>query len=131
MSKTNPTIRERYPQNALGDFYVEKDLCLQCMAPEDEAPELMGFDEESRNCYFKRQPVAPEELEHAMAAVSVSEIQGLRYAGNNKYVLRRLRKLGAADCCDVLVSEQETSPESGNENFLRTCLRKLWKIKVV
>ena len=129
MSKTYPASRERYAQNVVGDFYVEKDLCLQCMAPEGEAPELMGFDRKSGNCYFKKQPATPEELEHAIAAVSVSEIQGLRYAGNNKYVLRRLRELGASDCCDVLVSEQETSPESGKENFLRTCLRKLWKSK--
>jgi hypothetical protein len=129
MSKTKPATRERYSQNAAGDFYVEKDLCLQCMAPEVEAPELMGFDKKSGNCYFKKQPATPEELEHAIAAVSVSEIQGLRYAGNNQYVLRRLRELGASDCCDELVSEQETSPKSGKENFLRACLRKLWKPK--
>lgn len=128
MSKTNPT-RERYSQNVAGDFYVEKDVCLQCMAPELEAPELMGFDKRSGNCYFKKQPATPEELEHAIAAVSVSEIQGLRYAGNNDLVLRRLSKLGASDCCDVLVSEQEPSSESGKENFLRTCLRKLRKRK--
>jgi hypothetical protein len=129
MSKTNPASRERYAQNAVGDFYVEKDLCLQCMAPEAEAPELMGFDEKSGNCYFKRQPATPEELEHAIAAVSVSDIQALRYGGHNEYVLRRLRKLGASDCCDLLVSEQEMSLESAKQNFLRTCWRKLWKSK--
>jgi hypothetical protein len=123
------TTREGYSQNAPGDFYVEKDVCLQCMAPEVEAPELMGFDKRSGDCYFKKQPATPEEIEHAIAAVSVSEIQGLRYKGNDEYVLGRLRELAAADCCDVLMSEHEAAPESAKENFLRACLRKLQKSK--
>jgi hypothetical protein len=88
--RKKPVERERYPQNAEGDFYVEKDLCMMCMMPEVEAPELMDFDQEAGNCYFKKQPNTPEELAHAIAAVASSEIQGLRYAGNDPEVLHRL-----------------------------------------
>ena len=35
MSKTK---YERTPLNAEGDFYVEKDMCITCLAPEQEAP---------------------------------------------------------------------------------------------
>ncbi len=129
MNKKNPNERERYPQNAEGDFYVEKDMCLTCIVPEVEAPELMGFDEEAGHCYFKRQPNTSEELEHAIAAVAASEIQGLRYAGNDEYILRHLIELGAVDCCDALTPKEKTVPESGDDNLLRACWRKLrtWK----
>ena len=96
----NRATPERTPLNAEGDFYVEKDLCLACMAPEYEAPELMGFDEETF-CYFKRQPTTPEELDHAIEAVCVSCIAALRYAGNDPEVLDRLRAKGAGEQCDV------------------------------
>jgi hypothetical protein len=69
--------RERCGLNVEGDFYVEKDLCLQCLAPE-----LIGFDEEY-GCYFKKQPETPEELEHAINAVRVSCIRALRYSEKN------------------------------------------------
>ena len=129
MNKINPNERERYQQNVEGDFYVEKDMCMTCMMPELQAPELMGFDKESCNCYFKRQPSNPEELEHAIAAVAYSEIQGLRYAGNDECVLRRLVELDAAACCDVLTPKEKIEPESGNQNPLKSCLRKIWKTK--
>lgn len=93
--------RERTPLNAEGDFYVEKDVCLACMAPESEAPELMGFDEQTF-CYFKRQPETPEELEHAVEAVCVSCVAALRYAGRHPAILGRLRAKGAAAECDAL-----------------------------
>ena len=126
---TTPNERERYPLNVEGDFYVEKDMCMTCMVPEVEAPELMGFDEESYNCYFKRQPNTPEELEHAIAAIAASEIQGLRYAGNDEYVLQRLVELGAADCFDVLTPKEKAESESSNQNLLKACWRKVWKSK--
>jgi hypothetical protein len=56
MSNDNrQVVHERTPLNAGGDFYVENNMCLACMAPEYEAPELMGYDEQT-GCYFKRQP---------------------------------------------------------------------------
>lgn len=89
---------KRYHLNAEGPFYVEDGECLACMAPEDTVPELMGFDEKHAHCYFKRQPKTPEELERAIEAVNVSDIEALRYAGEDPYVLERL----SAHCCDAL-----------------------------
>jgi hypothetical protein len=97
-------IPERTPLNAEGDFYVEKDTCLICMAPEHEAPELMGYDEET-GCYFKRQPQTPEELKHAIEAVSVSCVAALRYSGTDAMILERLRAKGCASECDELSSK--------------------------
>lgn len=127
MSKANPIRRERYSQNSDGDFYVEKDQCLQCMAPENEAPGLMGFDKKEAHCYFRKQPSTRTEIDQAIAAVSVSEIQGLRYAGNDEYVLRRLRELGARDCCDALAGDEDTAPNADNVSRLQALLHKLLK----
>jgi len=53
--------RQRTPLNAPGPFFTEKDCCISCRAPEAEAPDLMAFDEEGSSCYFRRQPVTPDE----------------------------------------------------------------------
>src|SRR5215831_20768418 len=50
---------ERFPKNAAGPFFVVNGGCITCMAPEHEAPDLMGFDQEQHHCYFKKQPVTP------------------------------------------------------------------------
>ena len=99
----NKVIHERTPLNAEGDFYVEKDMCLFCMAPEYEAPELMGY-EAGVGCYFKRQPSTPEETEHAIEAVRCSCIAALRYGGNDPAILTRLIVCGSAAECDELPS---------------------------
>ena len=91
---------ERTPLNAEGDFYVMKDTCITCLAPEHEAPELMGLDE-ATGCYFRRQPQTPEELEQAIEAVSVSCVAALRYAGNDPEILERLRAKGEESQCDA------------------------------
>lgn len=65
----------------------------------------MAYDErdgEPWHCYFKRQPQTPEEIERAIEAVCCSEIQGLRYAGNDPEILRRLVEKECRDCCDAL-----------------------------
>ena len=95
---------KRTPLNSEGDFYVERDTCLICMAPEHEAPELMGYDEET-GCYFKRQPQTSEEIEHATEAVWVSCVQALRYAGDDPMILERLRAKGCASQRDALSSK--------------------------
>ncbi|MFL6229524.1 MAG: ferredoxin [Pyrinomonadaceae bacterium] len=92
---------EPTPLNVEGDFYVEKETCLTCMAPHHEAPELMGLDEVT-GCYFRRQPQTPEELEHAIEAVWVSCVEALRYAGNDPEILKRLRAKGCQARIDVL-----------------------------
>jgi hypothetical protein len=66
---------------------------------------LLAYDERDGtpyHCYFKRQPQTPEEIERALEAVWRSEIQGLRYAGTDPEILRRLTDKGCADCCDAL-----------------------------
>jgi hypothetical protein len=93
--------REPHPANAPGDFYVENEICITCMAPHDAAPELMGMQPEG-HCYFKKQPSTPEELTHAIEAVRSSCVAGLRYAGNDPEVLERLRAKGCAAECDAL-----------------------------
>jgi hypothetical protein len=123
--RRKPVERERYPQNAEGDFYVEKDLCMMCMMPEVEAPELMGFDNEAWNCYFKRQPATSEELTHAIAAVASSEIQGLRYAGSDPNVLRRLRDAGASECCDAFASADNTGKDA---SLIAACFQRIRKL---
>ena len=93
---------ERTPLNVDGDFYVEKDVCLNCMAPESEAPELMGFDKEAYSCYFKRQPQTPDELKHAMEAIRCSCVEALRYAVNNPTIIERLQAKNCESQCDAL-----------------------------
>jgi len=92
---------ERTPLNAEGDFYVVKDTCLACMAPHDEAPELMAMDEET-GCYFRRQPQTAEEEAHAVEAVWVSCVEALRYSGDDPEVLERLRAKGCTSLSDAL-----------------------------
>jgi ferredoxin len=98
MSKTK---FERTPLNAEGDFYVVKDMCITCIAPHQEAPELMGLDDDM-GCYFRRQPQTPEELIDAIEAVWVSCVQALRYSGNDPAILERLRAKGCKSQSDVL-----------------------------
>ena len=97
--------KERYPLNAEGPFYVENNACITCSVWETIVPDLMVYDERDgrpEHCYFKRQPQTPDEIERAIEAIYYSEIQGLRYAGNDPEILRRLIDKGCAECCDVL-----------------------------
>lgn len=90
MSDNQNQKPERYPLNADGPFYSVNGLCLCCMAPEDSAPQLMGFDQEKMHCYFKRQPETAAEVERAMTALLASQIEGLRYVGNDPLILEKL-----------------------------------------
>lgn len=139
MSEDNQNERDRYPLNAEGPFYVEKDLCLFCMMPEYEAPELMGFDSETNHCYFKKQPSNPEELDHAINAIASSDIAALRYAGNDPYILRRLVAAQSKACCDALTPKEEPRASEGQDgtnlkadNASETwvgCIKKMLKMK--
>jgi hypothetical protein len=96
--------RRRYPLNAEGDFYVEAGMCMACTAPENEARDLMSFDPSALagyHCYFKRQPETPEEIECAINAVSVGCCGGVRYAGIDPKIVRRLAEFGVVDACDI------------------------------
>ena len=98
----------RYPENAVGPFYVERDLCLICKAPEHEAPDLMGFFDggessaSGSHCYFKKQPSTPEETDRAIKAMCVACCGALRYGGNDQRLIGRLLAVGIdTDCIDA------------------------------
>jgi hypothetical protein len=91
----------RHPKNAPGPFYVVRDACIFCTAPEHEAPGLMDHvDKPFYHCYFKKQPMTPAEIDRAVMAVGVSCCGAVRYAGEDAEVLNRLQALGRASSCD-------------------------------
>ena len=92
--------RKPHPKNAPGPFYVENGCCITCLAPHFEAPTLMGLDELEGHCFFQKQPESDQELYRAIRAVNVSEVQCLRYGGNDPDILRRLVEIGEANACD-------------------------------
>lgn len=95
------SLRQRVPENAPGDFYVEAGACLCCGLPHGEAPELMSDCTVAfRGCYFVRQPQTPQEVERAVQAIWVSELNCIRYGGGDQAIIRRLHELGREDCCD-------------------------------
>ncbi len=98
-----------------GDFYVDCETCLSCDAPRSEAPDLMDHGE--NGCFFTRQPSTPEEVERACTAVCVSCVEGVRYRGSDRTILRRLYDLGAFASCDV--------PRSPTENRVVSWLERL------
>jgi hypothetical protein len=61
---------------------------------------MNDLEQPFRECYFRRQPQTPEEIEQAIRAISISEVQALRYGGVDQAIIRRLHELGSADCCD-------------------------------
>jgi len=93
---------KRYHENAEGDFYVIKDACTSCGAPEAEGKGLIEHSKKdiSGQCYFKRQPVTDEEIENAINAIRVSCIEALRYGGKDEDILRKMYELGLRGLCD-------------------------------
>src|SRR5688500_8150324 len=95
------SLPQRVPQNAPGDFYVEAGLCTRCCLVHGEAPDLLNdpgqpFDE----CYFRRQPQTPDELDRAISAICVSEMCALRYGGSDESIIAKLRARHSAAQCD-------------------------------
>lgn len=105
--KCEPTengSRPRHELNAEGDFYVEKDCCILCGAPEVEAIGLMGHSDEG--CYFIRQPETEEEIEQAINAIAVSCVSAVRYGGINQKIIKRLYDLKLETECDHKLIKQ-------------------------
>lgn len=101
---------DRHPENVVGDFYVECDSCVSCEAPYHEAPDLMGrpgSSEKNYGCFFRRQPLTPDQIDRACSAVMVSCVEAVRYAGNDPEILRTLYDRGAYSSCDVHPTEVE------------------------
>jgi hypothetical protein len=108
MSEERPRRHLPYPLNAPGPFYSENDGCITCGAPHAAAPELMAWylDPSGTNrlthCFFKRQPVTPEEVEAALQAMHASCVENLRYGGDDPAILDRLCRMGYIHLCDAL-----------------------------
>lgn len=101
---------KRYPKNVPGDFYVEDGCCLSCGVP-DEAPELISYDDEnSHHCYFSKQPENESQLNKAIKILWAQELVCMRYAGEDKNILRRLAEADRADICDREDAIAEISP---------------------
>jgi hypothetical protein len=90
------------------------------MAPESDAPELMGFAKPD-GWFFPRQPETPGELDHAINAVRVSCVEALRYAGRDTTVLERLHERGCGHLCDAPL-RVATSNTVGPSLFLKLIL---------
>ena len=91
---------ERESESVSGPFYVQKDVCIACCAPEVVAPLLIGFTDQGNHCYFKRQPENLQEVDQAIEALRVSCIAAHRYCGSDPGILEKLRKLGLDDQID-------------------------------
>src|SRR3954447_26730554 len=94
-------LPQRVPQNAPGDFYVQAGLCTRCCLVHGEASELLNDPEQPfEECFFRRQPQTPEEIEQAISAICVSEMCALRYGGSDPAIIARLRARRLASRCD-------------------------------
>ncbi len=90
---------ERNPHNAPGPFYVVKDECMACGAPEMEAGDLMSHDSTSQ-CFFVRQPQSADDINAAIRGTLASCCGAVRYGGGDKEILRRFAEIDAASQCD-------------------------------
>ncbi|WP_282081574.1 ferredoxin [Aquimarina algiphila] len=98
----------------VGDFYVTKDECITCGAPEAEAPDIIEHSkkDEYGQCFFKKQPETENEIDQAIKAIMVSCVGALRYGGNDPQIIRRLYENDMADFCDY-------SPNKNIEPIIR------------
>jgi hypothetical protein len=84
------------PDSARGDFYAEADCCISCGVPQAAAPDLVGWtDDTSSQCYWKKQPETPEELEYAFDVFDGQELGCHRYAGRDPEIQLRI---GSGSC---------------------------------
>lgn len=91
--------RKPYPKNVAGDFYVEDGCCTACDVPNHYAPGLFEYDDES-HCFVARQPETNREIYQMIKAVCGSEVECIRYKGDDREILRRLAEAGQSDLCD-------------------------------
>jgi len=96
--KNSKGPRFRHELNVEGDFYVEKDSCILCGAPEVEAMGLMAHSD--GGCYFIRQPETEEEIEQSINAIAVSCVSAVRYGGTDQIIIKKLYSLNLESECD-------------------------------
>jgi hypothetical protein len=90
-------VKERFPLNAPGDFYVENGYCIACHAPETEAPDLMAHTADG-HCYFKHQPTTQSELTSAIGAVQVCCCGAVRYGGADRQIIEEIKRIEPNGC---------------------------------
>ena len=94
-----------YEENAPGDFYVEKDLCITCRAPENVAPGLIGYCDDisgaKGHCYFRKQPETEQEIAEAVKAISMNCCGSYRYSGSDPRIKDMLREDGCEDAIET------------------------------
>jgi hypothetical protein len=94
-------LPQRVPENAPADFYVEAGLCTRCCLVHGEAPDLLNDPNQPfEECFFRRQPQTPQEIEAAISAIGVSEMGALRYGGTDPEIIAKLRARHCASACD-------------------------------
>lgn len=100
---------EPFAENVKGDFYVAKDCCTLCDVPIEEAPKLFQYAKDSEgcaiHCFVCRQPENEQELDDMLRAMVFSEMQCIRYRGNEAGVMHKLIEKGHAELCDSLPNE--------------------------
>ena len=111
----------RYHRNSPGPFYVEAGACISCGAPENEAPDLICFDDKESHCYFAKQPASPAETSRAIRSLWVSCCGALRYSGTDPALLARLSDIGLADRCDNPVATRRTLLVRNHASFSFRC----------
>jgi hypothetical protein len=92
--------RTPHPLNVPGPFYVEHDCCLCCGVPEHYAPDLFASIMHHEQCFVKRQPHTPDELDRMVEVLETQELNCVRYRGNDQLVRLRLVRAGLRDLID-------------------------------
>ncbi|MEM9412931.1 MAG: hypothetical protein AAGA30_17600 [Planctomycetota bacterium] len=118
----------RFPGNADGPFYTTGHVCvgetkfngmmadcLQCEAPEYEAPDLLAeLTNGNLNTYFVRQPSTPDEIDRACNAIGVCCVSALRYGGRDRDIIRRLGN--TPEFCDYIIDNSDQLKLTVGEN---------------
>ncbi len=112
------THPRRFPGNVVGPFYTTGSVvcgdaryvgiasdCLQCLAPEHEAPDLLApLNRCNRNTYFVKQPCNADEIQRACNALRVCCVYALRYGGLDLDIIRQLEN--SPLYCDYILDDQ-------------------------
>jgi ferredoxin len=69
--RTMPDNTNKVPENVLGAWYVDNELCTPCRVCLDEAPDLLKWNDDETKVYFFKQPESPEELGQAQASLEI------------------------------------------------------------
>ena len=108
----------RFPKNADGPFYTTGSQtpetnaadaamvwcgdCMQCEAPEAEAPELLApLNDDNLDTYFVKQPTTSSEIANACMAARVCCLSALRYGGRDQSIIKQLQNDPAM--CDHII----------------------------